>query len=186
MPELLLADIDKNTRALCTQIAKSLDCNVLFALNRDSVLALVEGEEIGVVVLDAATISDHLELTKSIKKRSARTEVLIADERATITAAVAAIKAGATNYLEKPLNEVTLESAISQAFDAYRNFQGSVRPLDELERQAIEDALAQAKGDKLEAARLLSIGKTTLYRKLREYGRGEQQAPAEPSEHPHS
>lgn len=176
MPELLLADIDKNTRALCAQIARSLDCNVLFALNRDSVLALVEGQEIGVVVLDAATITDHLDLTKRIKKRSARIEVLIADERPTIPAAVAAIKAGAINYLEKPLNQVMLESAIAQAFDAYRNFQGSVKPLDELERQAIEDALAQAEGDKIEAARLLSIGKTTLYRKLREYERGEQSA----------
>jgi DNA-binding NtrC family response regulator len=173
-PELLLADIDKNARALCTHIARSLDCNVLFALNRDSVLALVERENIGVALLDAATITDHLDLTKTIKKRSARIEVLIADERATIPSAVAAIKAGATDYLEKPVNEVTLESAISQALNSYRNFQGSVRPLDELERQAIEDALAQANGDKLEAARLLSIGKTTLYRKLREYGRDEQ------------
>jgi DNA-binding NtrC family response regulator len=173
-PELLVADIDTNTRALCTQIARSLDCEVLFALNRDSVLTLVERANIGVAMLDATIIRDHLDLTKTIKKRSARIEVLIADERATIPSAVAAIKSGATNYLEKPLNEVTLESAISQALDAYRNFHGSVRPLDELERQAIEDALAQANGDKLEAARLLSIGKTTLYRKLREYGRGEQ------------
>ena len=35
---------------------------------------------------------------------------------------------------------------------------------------AIQQALAQAEGDKIEAARLLSIGKTTLYRKLRQYG----------------
>jgi transcriptional regulator of acetoin/glycerol metabolism len=43
-------------------------------------------------------------------------------------------------------------------------------PIAELERQAILNTLVQTKGDKLLAARLLGIGKTTLYRKLKEYG----------------
>ena len=42
-------------------------------------------------------------------------------------------------------------------------------PLDELERRAIFRALRDAGGDKLAAARLLGIGKTTLYRKLKQY-----------------
>jgi len=42
-------------------------------------------------------------------------------------------------------------------------------PLDELERRAILRALREADGDKLAAARLLGIGKTTLYRKLKKY-----------------
>ncbi|MFZ0878744.1 MAG: sigma-54 dependent transcriptional regulator [Candidatus Acidiferrales bacterium] len=41
--------------------------------------------------------------------------------------------------------------------------------LDELERRAIFRALKEAAGDKLAAARLLGIGKTTLYRKLKQY-----------------
>jgi len=43
-------------------------------------------------------------------------------------------------------------------------------PLDELERRAILRALRETNGDKLAAARLLGIGKTTLYRKLKQYG----------------
>jgi len=43
-------------------------------------------------------------------------------------------------------------------------------PLDELERRAILRALRESSGDKLAAARLLGIGKTTLYRKLKQYG----------------
>jgi DNA-binding NtrC family response regulator len=42
-------------------------------------------------------------------------------------------------------------------------------PLSELEKQTIMSAIAQLNGDKLMAARLLGIGKTTLYRKLKEY-----------------
>ncbi|MGA9882754.1 MAG: sigma-54 dependent transcriptional regulator [Candidatus Acidiferrales bacterium] len=44
-----------------------------------------------------------------------------------------------------------------------------VLPLEELERRAIMRALSEASGDKLAAARLLGIGKTTLYRKLKQY-----------------
>ena len=45
----------------------------------------------------------------------------------------------------------------------------SVIPLEEMERQAILRALAGSGGDKLRAARMLGIGKTTLYRKLKKY-----------------
>jgi len=42
-------------------------------------------------------------------------------------------------------------------------------PIAEMEKQTILNALAQVSGDKMLAARLLGIGKTTLYRKLKEY-----------------
>jgi DNA-binding NtrC family response regulator len=42
-------------------------------------------------------------------------------------------------------------------------------PLDELERRAILSTLRQTGGDKQSAARVLGIGKTTLYRKLKQY-----------------
>lgn len=42
-------------------------------------------------------------------------------------------------------------------------------PISELERKTILNTITQLNGDKLLAARLLGIGKTTLYRKLKEY-----------------
>ena len=45
-----------------------------------------------------------------------------------------------------------------------------IMPIAELEKQAILHAIEVLQGDKLEAARRLGIGKTTLYRKLKEYG----------------
>lgn len=43
-------------------------------------------------------------------------------------------------------------------------------PLDELERRAILHALEFTCGDRVAASSLLGIGRTTLYRKLKEYG----------------
>lgn len=47
-----------------------------------------------------------------------------------------------------------------------------VVPLEALERRAILRALRETSGDKLAAARMLGIGKTTLYRKLKQYEAG--------------
>jgi two-component system response regulator HydG len=44
-----------------------------------------------------------------------------------------------------------------------------VIPLIEMERRAILQALEYTKGDRGVAAHLLGIGRTTLYRKLKEY-----------------
>ena len=51
-----------------------------------------------------------------------------------------------------------------------------VRPLRDLERNAILHAIEHAYGDKVLAARMLGIGKTTLYRKLKAYIRSAQMA----------
>ena len=48
--------------------------------------------------------------------------------------------------------------------------QPQLTTLAKLERQAILGAIRALNGDKLQAAKLLGIGKTTLYRKLKEYG----------------
>jgi DNA-binding NtrC family response regulator len=47
--------------------------------------------------------------------------------------------------------------------------QQSVIPLQELEKKAIQHALQHTKGDRSVAAQLLGIGRTTLYRKLKDY-----------------
>jgi transcriptional regulator with PAS, ATPase and Fis domain len=58
-------------------------------------------------------------------------------------------------------------------FHEHRNAPEGARspivPLMQMERQAILEALAYTKGDRAIAANLLGIGRTTLYRKLKEY-----------------
>ncbi|MFN3324641.1 MAG: sigma-54 interaction domain-containing protein [Bryobacteraceae bacterium] len=52
---------------------------------------------------------------------------------------------------------------------------GVILPLVEVEKRAILQALRHTKGDRVAAAQLLGIGRTTLYRKLKEYSISEQQ-----------
>ncbi len=46
----------------------------------------------------------------------------------------------------------------------------AIAPLKEQERRAIAQALETTHGDRVRAAKLLGIGKTTIYRKIKEYG----------------
>ena len=46
--------------------------------------------------------------------------------------------------------------------------QNKIVPMAELEKLTILSAIAELNGDKLQAARLLGIGKTSIYRKLKE------------------
>jgi DNA-binding NtrC family response regulator len=49
------------------------------------------------------------------------------------------------------------------------NGSAKILPIAELEKRTILHAISELHGDKLQAARLLGIGKTTLYRKLKDY-----------------
>jgi DNA-binding NtrC family response regulator len=71
------------------------------------------------------------------------------------------------------------QQGLQQNLDARRTVVGDeeqeagapeVKTLADLERDAILGAIRALNGDKLQAAHLLGIGKTTLYRKLKEYG----------------
>jgi two-component system response regulator HydG len=61
-------------------------------------------------------------------------------------------------------------AAISAGASAEPTTSPEVKTLAELEREAILGTIRALSGDKLQAAKLLGIGKTTLYRKLKEYG----------------
>jgi two-component system response regulator HydG len=60
-------------------------------------------------------------------------------------------------HTQTPVLPVSLESS-------------GITQLADMEKRAILHAITILNGDKLEAARQLGIGKTTLYRKLKEYG----------------
>jgi DNA-binding NtrC family response regulator len=74
-----------------------------------------------------------------------------------------------TAPIETFASPIDPESTQAPSATVLRQGPGSVIPLSELERRAIINALEYTRGDRAIAAHLLGIGRTTLYRKLKEY-----------------
>ncbi|HZR77707.1 MAG TPA: helix-turn-helix domain-containing protein, partial [Chthoniobacterales bacterium] len=74
--------------------------------------------------------------------------------------------------LEQQLAAISSDSSVGNGAAGWPiNFAGSgVVPLAEVEKRAILHAMEYTKGDRTVAAAMLGIGRTTLYRKLKEYG----------------
>ncbi len=62
------------------------------------------------------------------------------------------------------------QAAVDAAPQETISMDASILTIEDMEKQAILNALRHLNGDKLTTARLLGIGKTTLYRKLKQYG----------------
>jgi DNA-binding NtrC family response regulator len=62
-----------------------------------------------------------------------------------------------------------LAAAVSRGGVPVGSEPGRILPLHEVEKRAIIEALEETKGDRGVAAMMLGIGRTTLYRKLKEY-----------------
>jgi len=65
-----------------------------------------------------------------------------------------------------PIDNIVLPTASAAPAATF----ASTLNLDELEKQAIERALAQYQGNLTRAAQALGLGRTTLYRKMARHG----------------
>jgi DNA-binding NtrC family response regulator len=119
-----------------------------------------------------------LQAVPLIRAHSANIGVVMVSSDQHVRGVVQALRAGAWDYLTKPIDGETLVQCVSQAI---RDQSGKEPPrstlelsttmtLDELERHAIEAALKRTRGNVTQAMKQLGIGRTTLYRKLKRYG----------------
>jgi DNA-binding NtrC family response regulator len=77
----------------------------------------------------------------------------------------------ANRSLERALETNYAQATISPPDSFSNRFEGGgIVPLAEVEKRAILQALDYTKGDRTVAAAMLGIGRTTLYRKLKDYG----------------
>jgi DNA-binding NtrC family response regulator len=113
-----------------------------------------------------------------IRKRSANSRMILLSSDRNVRGAVDAVRAGAWDYLTKPVTTDALVQCVTEALSSGRS-NGSTSAmididaaitLDELERAAIEAALRRTRGNVTRAMKQLGIGRTTLYRKLKRYG----------------
>jgi DNA-binding NtrC family response regulator len=113
-----------------------------------------------------------------VRAHSATIRMVMVSSDQHVRGVVQALRAGAWDYLTKPVDADTLVQCVGQAIRDQAN-NGTNRStselstsmtLDELERHAIEAALKRTSGNVTQAMKQLGIGRTTLYRKLKRYG----------------
>jgi two-component system response regulator HydG len=112
------------------------------------------------------------ELENCIQRAAASAGPMLrcADLAADLIARSAAVGSTIDSFVKPPSPEASdiLPTSASEFRDPAGV--GSTIPLAELEKRAILHAILISQGDKILAARRLGIGKTTVYRKLKEYG----------------
>jgi len=195
--KLLRAIQEKEIRPVGSVKRVPINVRILAATNRDLERAVAEGTfrrdlffRLNVLTLRIPPLRDRRQdiplLVAHILERIGRDsdrEMTISDDA--LKALVNYDWPGNVRELENSLeracalsstHQIQLRDLPTQIYGAPMDAMGmsqannGIVPMAELEKQTILNALTQVNGDKMLAARLLGIGKTTLYRKLKEYG----------------
>ena len=89
-----------------------------------------------------------------------------------VNVAVEALKRGAVDFILKPWANDRFMASVAAAVESTRKKREAARGLDieSLEKNAIEAALARAKGNLSVAAAALGLSRPALYRRLSKYG----------------
>lgn len=122
----------------------------------------VTGERSGAAGLDALARIGACDSTLAVVLMTAYGGVQLA---------VAALKRGATDFVLKPWDNAKLVATASAATKVTRARRAAeVQTLDQLERGAIEHALAKANGNISLAATALGLSRPALYRRISKHG----------------
>ena len=195
--KLLRAIQEKEIRPVGSVKRVAIDVRILAATNRNLERAVTEGTfrrdlffRLNVLTLRIPPLRERrqdipLLVAHFLERigRNAETEKTISDE--SLKALLNYDWPGNVRELENSLeracaltsaNQIQVRDLPTQIYGAPIELLGvaqpapnGIVPIAELEKQTILSALTQVNGDKMLAARLLGIGKTTLYRKLKEY-----------------
>src|SRR5579883_197234 len=194
--KLLRAIQEREIRPVGSTKAIPIDVRILAATNRDLEAAVAEGDfrrdlyfRLNVLALKIPPLRDRKQdiphLVEHFLERLSRDsgqERVLSDEA--LKAMLAYDWPGNVRELENcierawamssnsNLNMTDLPTYIRNALAPAKTGSSEgpkIIPLADLEKAAILGAIEQLRGDKLLAAKMLGIGKTTLYRKLKEY-----------------
>jgi len=107
-----------------------------------------------------------LRLIEPLKAIRRETRVIIMTGYASVATAVEAIKAGAEDYLLKPLSVDVIQRALADDAAPASEEEDSMIPLGRLEWEHIQQALRSTDGNISAAARMLGVQRRSLQRKL--------------------
>lgn len=148
---LLLVDDEDGFRQIIARRLEKRGLELSQVASGDACLEHLENASVDVVVLDVKMPGmDGIETLKAIKQGFERVEVILLTGDAAISDGIIGIKAGAFDYLTKPVEIDHLFNKIIQAADSIR-----------LKKEKEEEALYRARLEKkmVDTERLISLGK---------------------------
>ena len=123
MTNMLIVDDEKDIRDLIGDILKDEGYSIRLAGNSDDCMAEINDEVPSLMILDIwlkDSRMDGIDILKSVKRDNPDVPVVIISGHGNIEIAVAAIKQGAYDFIEKPFNIDQLMVVVSRAMETSR------------------------------------------------------------------
>lgn len=141
----------------------------------DDAAALLRPGRYGCVLLDMNYLAgersgrEGMDALAWIRGKDPALAVVLMTAFGGVSLAVAALKRGAHDFMLKPWRNRDLLAAVRSASEATRAARAG-QPLEGLERDAIEQALAHSGGNIARAAARLGLSRPALYRRMARHG----------------
>ncbi|MDW4547773.1 sigma-54 dependent transcriptional regulator [Defluviimonas sp. D31] len=123
MNDILIVDDERDIRELISDILKDEGFTTRLAANSDECMAEINNEPPALMILDIwlkDSRMDGIDILKTVKRDNPDVPIIIISGHGNIEIAVAAIKQGAYDFIEKPFNIDQLTVVISRAMETSR------------------------------------------------------------------
>ena len=123
MSDILIVDDERDIRELISDILKDEGFETRLAGNSDDAMAAINAEQPALMILDIwlkDSRMDGIDILKAVKRDNPDVPVVIISGHGNIEIAVAAIKQGAYDFIEKPFNIDQLLVVIRRAMETSR------------------------------------------------------------------
>jgi two-component system nitrogen regulation response regulator NtrX len=123
MSDILIVDDERDIRELIADILKDEGFETRLAANSDDAVAALNEQEPSLMILDIwlkDSRMDGIDILKQVKRNNPDVPVIIISGHGNIEIAVAAIKQGAYDFIEKPFNIDQLMVVINRAMETSR------------------------------------------------------------------
>jgi two-component system response regulator FixJ len=133
VPTVFIIDDQTSVRHALGEMLQVFGFSVETFESADAFLAGIDGQRTGCVVADVRMPgTDGIELVHQLEKRNLSLPVILISGHADVPMAVAGIKAGAEDFIEKPLDDARLVAAINRSL---------ARLFDQQDRRKSREAL---------------------------------------------
>jgi DNA-binding NtrC family response regulator len=175
LPPILIVEDDADVRHAARLALQPHAARTDAAADPEAAAALLAPGRYGCVLLDMNYLPgersgrEGLDALAAIRAADRSLAVVLMTAFGRVSLAVAALKCGAHDFILKPWRNQDLLAAVRSATEATLAARAG-QPLERIEREAVEEALARSSGNVAQAAARLGLSRPALYRRMARHG----------------